>query len=183
MNRFPLRAMTLLAALLVGAKATTQEPPEVRTTPSGIVVDFQDTDIRVVIAALAEAAGLNVIFADLPARRITLRLRQPVPPDSGLPINVTRFSGENTTESANALDVMLLTNSNVLAFPSRRRPKDLLFSPTHEARENGGSAATLTGAPTAPLRPSSPVSVRKKDASSNWAEKPPPRSSLPRNPR
>ena len=59
-----------------------QPPPGARTTAQGILIDFQDTDIRNVITALAEAASLNVTFGELPQRRITLRVRQPVPPDS-----------------------------------------------------------------------------------------------------
>jgi general secretion pathway protein D len=42
-------------------------------------VDFQDADLRLVVSALAEAGGLNVIYGDLPARRVTLRMQQPVP--------------------------------------------------------------------------------------------------------
>ena len=84
------RTLVLLAALLAGAGggARGQQPtpptpaPGARATAEGIVIDFQDTDIRTVITALAEAGGLNVIYGDLPLRRVTLRLRQPVPADS-----------------------------------------------------------------------------------------------------
>lgn len=72
----------LFAALVIGTSARAQEPPTTRVTAQGVVVDFQDADIRTVITALAEAASLNVIFSDLPARRVTLRLRDPVPLDS-----------------------------------------------------------------------------------------------------
>jgi general secretion pathway protein D len=79
----------ILAASIVAAShvprietARAQQPPGARTTAQGILIDFQDTDIRNVITALAEAAGLNVTFGELPQRRITLRVRQPVPPDS-----------------------------------------------------------------------------------------------------
>lgn len=82
MTRYSLRAMMLLVALLIDISAAAQQPSGARTTPQGVVVDFEDADIRTVITALAEAADLNVVFADLPARRITLRLRQPVPMDS-----------------------------------------------------------------------------------------------------
>lgn len=56
-----------------------QDTSAVRMTESGILVDFQDTDIRIVITSLAEAGGLNVSFAELPAKRVTLRLRRPIP--------------------------------------------------------------------------------------------------------
>ena len=76
-----LRRALLLAGLLASAGAGAQQPPVTRSA-EGIVVDLQDVDIRIAITALAEAAGLNVTFNELPARRVTLRLRQPVPPDS-----------------------------------------------------------------------------------------------------
>jgi general secretion pathway protein D len=56
-----------------------QDTANVRRTEQGILVDFQDTELRFVITALAEAANLNVSYGELPSRRITLRLRQPVP--------------------------------------------------------------------------------------------------------
>lgn len=58
----------------------------VRVTPQGVRVDFQDADLRLVIAALAEAGNLNVVYGDLPARRVTLRMQQPVPTESLLPL-------------------------------------------------------------------------------------------------
>jgi general secretion pathway protein D len=72
----------LLSASLTlasSAVATAQEAPPVQTTKEGVVVDFQDADLRTVVTALAEAGELNVVYGDLPARRVTLRMRQPVP--------------------------------------------------------------------------------------------------------
>jgi general secretion pathway protein D len=77
-----LQTLLLPVALLAGVGALRAQTPGARSTPQGIVIDFQDADVRAVITALAEAAGLNVIFGDLPQRRVTLRLRQPVPADS-----------------------------------------------------------------------------------------------------
>jgi general secretion pathway protein D len=69
----------LFALSAPGASLIAQEPEPVRVTDDGVLVDFQDADLRVVIAALAEAGGLNVVYGDLPARRVTLRMPQPVP--------------------------------------------------------------------------------------------------------
>ena len=94
-----LRRTLLLAGLLASAGAGAQQPPVTRS-PEGIVVDLQDVDIRIAITALAEAAGLNVAFNELPARRVTLRLRQPVPPDSvrGLLKSIAASQGIQVTE-------------------------------------------------------------------------------------
>jgi len=63
-----------------------QEPPPVRTVPQGLLIDFQDADLRLVLAALAEAGHLNLIYSELPSRRVTLRTNQPVPPDQIMPL-------------------------------------------------------------------------------------------------
>ena len=64
---------------------TTSPPPTkltdtslVRKTPDGFVLDFQEQELRVVLEAIAEAGGLNVTFANLPATKVTLRMGQKV---------------------------------------------------------------------------------------------------------
>jgi general secretion pathway protein D len=64
-------------ALSMAPALSAQEP--VKVTPEGVLVDFQDADLRLVITALAEAGDLNVVYSDLPAKRVTLRMQQPVP--------------------------------------------------------------------------------------------------------
>lgn len=82
-RRLALPALLVLFALAPpSGLARAQQPLGARTTTQGILIDFQDADIRNVITALAEAAGLNVTFGDLPQKRVTLRVRQPVPSDS-----------------------------------------------------------------------------------------------------
>lgn len=74
----------LVAAALAAAVAPpvgvahAQQPTAVRQTEQGIMLDFQDTDLRVVLTALAEAGRLNLVSGELPARRVTLRTNQPV---------------------------------------------------------------------------------------------------------
>lgn len=81
-----LRLLLLFGWVSAAATARAQDTSAVRTTSRGILVDFQDVDLRVVVLALAEAAGLNVSYGDLPARKITLRLRQPVEREDVLPL-------------------------------------------------------------------------------------------------
>ncbi|HEX2211268.1 MAG TPA: secretin N-terminal domain-containing protein, partial [Longimicrobium sp.] len=69
--------MLVLALLAVPLGA--QESGGVQATAGGVQIDFQGADMRVVVAALAEAAGLNLIYADLPSRPVTLRTGAPVP--------------------------------------------------------------------------------------------------------
>jgi general secretion pathway protein D len=63
-------------ALALFSRALAQEA--VRVTDEGVFLDFQDTDLRLVITALAEAGNLNVVYSELPARTVTLRTSKPV---------------------------------------------------------------------------------------------------------
>jgi type II secretory pathway component GspD/PulD (secretin) len=72
-------AIVLAAGVLLAAgPAAAQEG--VRRADGGIMIDFPNTDMRLVVAALAEAAGLNVTYGDLPQRTVSLRTSTPVPP-------------------------------------------------------------------------------------------------------
>jgi len=86
LRTFCLFALAATSAIAPAASAQRPVPAApaagARATPEGILVDFQDAEIRSVITALAEAAGVNVTYGDLPSRKITLRMRQPVPSDS-----------------------------------------------------------------------------------------------------
>ena len=104
-----LRVASLVVALACGVAAAsaaaqqpTQPPAGARATAQGILIDFQDTEIRSIITALAEAAGLNVTYGELPPKRITLRVRQAVPTDSVRVLlrSLAEANGLKVTESA-----------------------------------------------------------------------------------
>jgi general secretion pathway protein D len=96
------RTGALLVLLVLAARAAPaqQQPSPVRTTAAGVVVDFQDADLRFVITALAEAAGINVTYGDLPAKRVTLHMPQPVPKDAlpGLLKSIAESNGLDVME-------------------------------------------------------------------------------------
>ena len=70
--------VAILSMLAVATPAHSQDSVAIRRTPAGILIDFQDVDLRAVITALAEAGGLNVSYSEIPTRRTTLRLHQPI---------------------------------------------------------------------------------------------------------
>lgn len=74
MTGLRLFAVTLMITSLPRGSAA----QEVRATEAGVFLDFQDTDLRLVITALSEAGNLNVVYSDLPPRKVTLRTAQPV---------------------------------------------------------------------------------------------------------
>lgn len=102
-----LRSTTTLglacALALTASPGVAQDPIE--ETPEGVVLDFQDADLRVVLAALAEAGGLNVVYGDVPARRVTLRMSRPVPPDQVMSLlrSVARSNGLALSEDEDGL--------------------------------------------------------------------------------
>ncbi|MDP1858415.1 MAG: secretin N-terminal domain-containing protein [Gemmatimonadaceae bacterium] len=94
---------SLVYACSLGAQDTSR----VRGAERGILIDFQDMDVRLVITALAEAGGLNVSYGELPARRITLRMRQPVARENVLPLlrSIVRSNGLRLEEEAGLLRI------------------------------------------------------------------------------
>lgn len=79
----------LVAPLAVAIPATAQEetPPAtpavgLERTPDGVLLDFRDAELAMVVSVLAEAGNLSVVYGDLPARRVTLRVARAVPIDS-----------------------------------------------------------------------------------------------------
>ncbi len=103
-----MRQAVLCCAMCVTAFVPTllaQDTTSVRRTPTGVLVDFQDVDIRAVITALAEAGNLNVTYGDLPQKRITMRLRQPIPRADILPLlrSLATSNGLRVVEEAGVL--------------------------------------------------------------------------------
>jgi general secretion pathway protein D len=94
--------LAITIGLSVAASAPAQDTSTVRPAEQGVLIDFQDADLRLVITALAEAGGLNVTYAELPARRITLRLRQPLARDAVLPLlrSIAQSNGLRVIEEA-----------------------------------------------------------------------------------
>ena len=88
MMRIPRAKILACALIFAGASRSVraQDTSTVQVTSRGILVDFQDTDIRAVISALAEVGSFNVTYAELPSRRVTLRLRQPIARSDVLPL-------------------------------------------------------------------------------------------------
>jgi type II secretory pathway component GspD/PulD (secretin) len=76
---FALLPVLALAALL-GAPATGGEELAAQQQPrqQGSVFNFQDAELAYVLQTLAQTAGINLYYADLPQKPVTLRTMQPV---------------------------------------------------------------------------------------------------------
>ncbi len=79
----------------------------VRKTPEGFVLDFQEQELRVVLSAIAEAGGLNVTFANLPATKVTLRMGQQVTKAEALDVlrGVSEVNGLKVTEGPSLIRI------------------------------------------------------------------------------
>lgn len=73
----PILLRLILCLTLTAATARAQQG--VRSAEGGVVVDFQDAELRFVLSALAEAGKVNLAFGELPDRRVTIRMREAVP--------------------------------------------------------------------------------------------------------
>jgi general secretion pathway protein D len=58
-------------------RAAVRDSGPARRAPDGLVLDFVEQDVSVVLRAIAEAGGLSVSLSNLPAVPVTVRLRQP----------------------------------------------------------------------------------------------------------
>lgn len=65
--------------LALAGVAPAQEPVPRREAAQIAEFDFENADIKIVLAALAEAAGLNIVIGQLPAIPVTLRTSRPIP--------------------------------------------------------------------------------------------------------
>lgn len=104
MRRFD-TVLFIVAALSAGSGPAMGQNPPIQVTEEGVLLDFQDADLRLVVTALAEAGGINVVYGDLPQRRVTLRMRQPVSREGLLPLlkSLAQSNGLRVTENADFL--------------------------------------------------------------------------------
>lgn len=114
------------AVIPISAQDTTlSEKPSI----SGILVDFQDIDLRMVITALAEAGGINVAYADLPARKVTLRIKQPVRRENILPLmrTLVQSQGLKTIEEGDIVRITQATTPVEAEESNSKNPEIRLF--------------------------------------------------------
>jgi len=104
------RVVLLLSIALASvpiASVRAQDTSSVQGADRGTLIDFQDVDLRLVITALAEAGGLNVVYGDLPNRKITLHIKQPVMRPDILPLlrSVAQANGLVLAQSGSLIQV------------------------------------------------------------------------------
>ena len=77
-------ALCVLAPGAYAQRVPARDTAMVRRAPDGMVLDFVDQDVSVVLRAIAEAGGLSVTLSNIPAERVTLRLQTPLTREAAL---------------------------------------------------------------------------------------------------
>jgi general secretion pathway protein D len=103
--------LSIAILILPVEKGHGQDTSSVAANDRGTLIDFQDVDLKIVITALAEAGGLNVVYGDLPIRKVTLHIKQPVLRADILPLlrSVAQANGLMLNQSGGLIQVTSAT--------------------------------------------------------------------------
>ena len=120
------RALTLTVVLIssgVVLPAFAQDSTAVTVTQQGLRFDFQDADLRLVLAALGEAGHLNLVYSELPNRRVTLRTNQSIAAEQILPLlrSLATSNGLKVTEEDGFVRIEDLGNREQRSEPAPSR--------------------------------------------------------------
>lgn len=113
-----------VVAVLPGVRplrVAAQDTTRVQVSAEGVTFDFQDVDLRAVIAALAEVAGLNIVYGSLPSRPVTLRTTRPVPASQArdLLVSVARANGLELLEEGAVTRIVTASTQPAQVEPAR----------------------------------------------------------------
>ncbi len=104
--------LAAMAPAAVAQRGQTRPPPtgqRVDTTKktSGVALDFQDQDLKVVLDALAAAGDLNVSLTNIPNQRVTIHMGRPVSREGMIELvkSVAESNGLKVTESPTLIQI------------------------------------------------------------------------------
>jgi type II secretory pathway component GspD/PulD (secretin) len=89
------------------SRAQAQKPDTSKKALSGVALDFQDQDLKVVLDALAAAGELNVSLTNIPSQRVTLHMGKPVTREAMIDLvkNVAEANGLKVTQTASLIQI------------------------------------------------------------------------------
>ena len=145
-----LRVAALGFTILLSSLATFESVAhaQIPGRAQGFQPNFQDADLAYVFTALAQAAGLNIIHSNLPARAVTLRSQTPVAQADiiGLIYSLAAANGVTVTEGNGFLrlqgagaDIGLPPDMRQLFIYRLRHARAPQLSQTLQALFNGGN--------------------------------------------
>jgi len=103
------------------ARGSAQDSAAVKDRAHGLQFDFQDADLRLVLAALGEAGRLNLVYSELPNRRVTLRTNHAIAADQILPLlkSLAASNGLKVTEEGGFVRIDVSGSREARSEPSR----------------------------------------------------------------
>lgn len=126
------RVLLLGGVLLLGAsrplaaqRVPVRDSAASRRAPDGLVLDFVEQDVSVVLRAIAEAGGLSVTLSNMPAAVVTLRLQQPSSRDAALDALRAVAEGHGITLTEGSTVIRLAGPPRMPATPLRAQPREL----------------------------------------------------------
>src|SRR5439155_13533857 len=113
-------ALVALSTAMV-ARGSAQDSAAVKDRAHGLQFDFQDADLRLVLAALGEAGRLNLVYSELPNRRVTLRTNHAIAADQILPLlkSLAASNGLKVTEEGGFVRIDVSGSREARSEPSR----------------------------------------------------------------
>ncbi len=115
-----------LAPLSLAAQRTpARDSAAVRRAPDGMVLDFVEQDVSVVLRAIAEAGGLSVTLSNMPSALVTLRLQQPASRDAALDALRAVAEGHGITLTEGSAVIRLVGPPRTPITPPRAQPREL----------------------------------------------------------
>ncbi|MGH7446270.1 MAG: secretin N-terminal domain-containing protein, partial [Longimicrobiales bacterium] len=142
--------LVLVAGLLVHAQSSAAQEPLGSVQAEGISFDYQDADLRYVLAALAAAAGVNLVYTSLPERPVTLRTNRPFTPDEIVPLlrSLVESSGFQLIEEGPVLRIIAAPDRTTLPGAASQAPIRIFVYRLKHARADrvAGTLQALLGA-------------------------------------
>jgi general secretion pathway protein D len=72
-------AVAFIVSIVFAPLPADAQRPDIMRTDDGVILNFQDVPLAHVFSALAELAGLNVVYTDLPDKMVTVRTPRSIP--------------------------------------------------------------------------------------------------------
>ncbi len=107
-----------------GGTPPRRDSASLRNSPTGLVLDFVDQDVAVVLRAIAEAGGLNITLSNMPAAKVSLRMAQQMNREAAIEAIRAVAEGSEITVSEGTSVIRLIGPPRV-APPVRLTPQQM----------------------------------------------------------
>jgi type II secretory pathway component GspD/PulD (secretin) len=129
-TRWRLLGAALCLSITAPLPLVAQQPPvrdsaPTRRAPDGLVLDFVQQDVSVVLRAIAEAGGLSVTLSNMPSAQVTLRLQQPASREAALDALRAVAEGHGITLTEGSAVIRLVGPPRTPATPARAPAREL----------------------------------------------------------